>query len=570
MKTNLIRGTALLLIPLAFHACYHSGAAYHPNTAPIIREVPEEEILSEEEPEFVDLSISESEHIGDHNLEVAPPPPPPPPPPMEAKPNLAGNWEDPEPEMNTEDYTQLPENDFQEVLNRPLSTFSVDVDRASYANVRRFLNSGQWPAPGSVRLEEMINYFNYDYPTPTHEVPFSVDTELTDCPWNDQHKLLRIGLKGREIPTAQIPASNLVFLLDVSGSMQAYNKLPLLKIAFTLLTQQMRPEDRVAIVVYAGASGLVLPSTPGDQKITILDALEGLSAGGSTAGAAGIQLAYQTARENFIPGGNNRVILATDGDFNVGNSSDAALVQMIEKEREDDIFLSILGFGMGNYKDNKMEQLADSGNGNYAYIDNVNEARKVLVNEFGGTLFTIAKDVKLQLEFNPAHVRSYRLLGYENRILADKDFNDDTKDAGEIGAGHTVTALYELIPAGLPSPTASVDELEFQDSRIKPEAGNNPNWISLKLRYKNPNEDTSQLLKFYAQDADRSFSKASENTRFATAVAGFGMLLRHSKYSGDLDFDQVLEMAEKAKGKDKEGYRTEFLELVKKAQRLAR
>lgn len=472
--------------------------------------------------------------------------------------------------MNTEGYDYLPENDFQAVLNHPLSTFSVDVDRASYANVRRFLADGYWPRPGSVRLEEMINYFDYDYAPPRDGTPFSVHSEITHCPWNPQHELLRIGLKGREIPASQIPPSNLVFLLDVSGSMNDYNKLPLLKIAFTMLTQQLRPEDRVAIVVYAGASGLVLPATSGDQKLTILDAIERLEAGGSTAGASGIQLAYRTARDHFIPGGNNRVILATDGDFNVGASSEAALVEMIERERQDGVFLSVLGFGRGNYQDNKMEQLSGHGNGNYAYIDNIQEARKVLVNEFSSTLFTIAKDVKIQIEFNPTHVKAYRLIGYENRLLADEDFNDDTKDAGDIGAGHTVTALYELVPADLSSPTAAIDGLEFQESRIKPEARDNPNWLSLKLRYKLPNEDQSKLLRFYTQNDDIAFDKASENTRFAAAVAGFGMLLRKSQYAGDLNFDQVLEMAKTSKGEDREAYRAEMIELVQRARDISR
>lgn len=564
MKTNLFRSLPLLLLLLGMNACNNrSGTAYR-DSAPLIREVPEEEIILEEsEAEFMDLAAPQSV-----------PPPPPPPPPSEPVVNEIFRVNEKKESfsehggMNTEDYSQLPENEFQEVFNHPLSTFSVDVDRASYANVRRFLNQGQWPSPGSVRLEEMINYFDYNDTPPQNGTPFSVHTEIVECPWNIQHKLLRIGLKGREIPATQIPASNLVFLLDVSGSMNDYNKLPLLKIAFTLLTQQLRPEDRVAIVVYAGASGLVLPSTPGDQKLTIMDALERLQAGGSTAGSAGIKLAYQTAREHFIPGGNNRIILATDGDFNIGASSDAALVKMIEKERQDGIFLSVLGFGTGNYKDNKMEQLADQGNGNYAYIDNVQEAQKVLVKEFSSTLFTIAKDVKLQLEFNPAHVKAYRLLGYENRLLKDEDFNDDTKDAGEIGAGHTVTALYELIPADLPAPTAAIDELEFQENRIKPTARDNPNWLSLKLRYKHPNSDDSQLLRLYAQNQDITFDKASENTRFAAAVAGFGLLLRHSRYSNDLTFDKVVEMAERAKGDDPEGYRSEFISLVKKARGL--
>ena len=348
---------------------------------------------------------------------------------------------------NTEDYALIQENRFLGVEQEPLSTFSIDVDAASYSNMRRFINSGQHPPKDAIRIEEMINYFNYDYPQPTSDVPFEVVTELAQCPWQPQHQLLHIGLQGKTIPTQNLPASNLVFLIDVSGSMNSQNKLPLLKSSFKLLTNQLREQDRVAIVVYAGAAGLVLPPTSGKNKQAIKEALDQLKAGGSTAGGEGIQLAYKTAREHFIEGGNNRVILATDGDFNIGPSSDAALVRMIEKERESGIFLTVLGYGMGNYKDNKMQQLADKGNGNHAYIDNINEAKKVLVTEFGGTVFTIAKDVKIQIEFNPAAVEGYRLIGYENRLLQNEDFNDDQKDAGELGSGHTVTALYEIIPA---------------------------------------------------------------------------------------------------------------------------
>ncbi|MCB0633127.1 MAG: VWA domain-containing protein [Saprospiraceae bacterium] len=565
MKTHPLNTLLLLCLLLAGSGCYHGEMANRQASRdlppPVIREVPDDEILTEEEPEFNDMNM---------DMEIAPPqsapPPPPPPPPGEVQemvlredrrmpPAEPENW-------NTEDYAHIQENEFQAVINHPLSTFSVDVDRASYANVRRFLRDNQWPVPGSVRIEEMINYFDYQYQPPQDGSPFSVHTEMVQCPWNTENQLLRIGLKGMEIPGSQIPASNLVFLLDVSGSMDMPNKLPLLKRAFGLLTQQLRPEDRVAIVVYAGASGLILPATPGDQKMTIMEALERLEAGGSTAGAAGIQLAYETARKNFVLKGNNRVILATDGDFNIGVSSDAALVKMIEKERSDGIFLSILGFGDGNYKDNKMEQLADHGNGNYAYIDNLLEAKKVLVNEFSSTLFTIAKDVKLQLEFNPAHVQSYRLVGYENRLLHDEDFNDDTKDAGEIGAGHSVTALYELVPTGASQTSASIDQLEFQSSQISEAAKNNPNWLSLKLRYKKPDEDKSRLLKFYAQPSGKSFAEASEDTRFTAAVAGFGMLLRHSEFAGTLTLDQVIDIARDAKGKDREGYRAEMIQLV--------
>lgn len=513
---------------------------------------------------------------------TAPPPPPPPPPPMLLEESLQYEAEPtdqtaPEPtdpvepvvDWNTEDYDEIVENPFQRALQNPLSTFSIDVDRASYANTRRFLRDKQLPPAGAVRLEEFINYFDYDYPQPMDGTPFSVQTEMTDCPWAPQHKLLRVGLQGMKIPREQVPASNLVFLLDVSGSMDSPNKLPLLKRAFQLLTQQLRPTDRVAMVVYAGASGVVLPSTPGDQQKKILDALDRLSAGGSTAGADGIKRAYQIAREHFIPEGNNRVILATDGDFNVGASSDAALVKMIEKERADGIFLSILGFGTGNYKDNKMEKLADHGNGNYAYIDNIQEARKVLVKEFSGTLFAIAKDVKIQIEFNPAHVQAYRLLGYENRMLRDEDFNDDTVDAGEIGAGHTVTALYELIPTGVESTLLQTDALEYQEQKIKAEAKQNPDWLTLKLRYKLPKSDQSELLRYTVREQGLTFDQASADTRFAAAVAGFGMLLRESAYKGETSYASIKAIAQKAKGDDPEGYRSEFLQLVDLAETIA-
>ena len=358
--------------------------------------------------------------------------------------NYPGNIRD----FNTEGYSAIHENGYKDVLNQPLSTFSIDVDKASYSNVRRFINMGQLPPMDAVRIEEMINYFSYDYPEPAGDHPFSVYTELSKCPWNDGHQLFYIGLKGKNMDKKELPASNLVFLIDVSGSMESPNKLPLLKSAFQLLVNELRPADRVAMVVYAGAAGVVLKATPGNEKETILNALNQLQAGGSTAGGQGIMLAYKIAHENFIDGGNNRIILATDGDFNVGASSNAEMERLIEKEREKGIFITVLGFGMGNYKDDKMEIIADKGNGNYAYIDNIQEARKVLVGEFAGTLFTIAKDVKFQLEFNPSRVKAYRLIGYENRLLNDEDFNNDRKDAGEMGAGHVVTALYEIIPAG--------------------------------------------------------------------------------------------------------------------------
>jgi Ca-activated chloride channel family protein len=398
-------------------------------------------------------------------------------------------------EFNTEDYDNIVENKFLAATQNPLSTFSIDVDEASYSNVRRFLQNGGIPPAGAVRIEEMINYFDYDYAKPAGDDPFAVHTEISSCPWSPQHQLVHIGLQGKEIPIDILPSSNMVFLVDVSGSMNEPNKLPLVQASLNMLTDQLREKDRVAIVVYAGSAGLVLPSTNGTNKIKIKEAIDNLQAGGSTAGGAGIKLAYAIARENFITGGNNRIILATDGDFNVGASSDDELVRLIEKERQSGVFLSVLGFGMGNYKDNKMQQLADKGNGNHSYIDNINEAKKVLVSEFGSTLFTIAKDVKIQVEFNPAKVQAYRLVGYENRMLAAEDFNDDAKDAGELGSGHTVTALYEIIPVGVKDDfSKSVDPLKYQlnDSRIIATGGNEI--MTIKLRYKKPDEDVSRLI----------------------------------------------------------------------------
>ncbi len=470
---------------------------------------------------------------------------------------------------NTEEYEAIEENGFRDALKNPLSTFSIDVDAASYSNMRRFLNQGQMPPKDAVRIEEMVNYFTYDYPQPTSNDPFSITTEMSDCPWNKNHRLVHIGLQGKEIPTQNLPASNLVFLVDVSGSMDSPEKLPLLKSAFSMLLGQLRPQDRVAIVVYAGAAGLVLPSTSGSHKEEILDAIERLEAGGSTAGGAGIELAYKIAKENFIKEGNNRVILATDGDFNVGVSSNAAMERLIEQKRETGIFLTVLGFGMGNYKDSKMEILADKGNGNYAYIDNMMEARKVLVNEFGGTLFTIAKDVKIQVEFNPAKVKAYRLVGYENRALKNEDFNNDKKDAGELGAGHTVTALYELIPADAKDTDQEVpgtDELKYQKNKIAPAAFTSKELMTLKLRYKQPNSEISQLLTKSLINEPVALSKTSDNFRFSAAVAGFGMLLRNSEFKGQTNYTDIVNMAEGAKGADKEGYRTEFINLVKSCQ----
>ncbi len=470
-------------------------------------------------------------------------------------------------DFNTEGYDHIIENPFLKVNDNPLSTFSIDVDAASYSNVRRFINDGQLPPPGAVRIEELINYFSYQYPQPNNGEPFSVNTEISNCPWNDKHKLVLIGLQGKIIPYETLPASNLVFLIDVSGSMDEPDKLPLVKSSLKLLVDQLRPKDKVALVVYAGNAGLVLPSTDGENKTKIKEAIDNLDAGGSTAGGAGIQLAYKIAKQNFAQGGNNRVILCTDGDFNVGLSSDDALENLIEKERESGIFLTVLGYGTGNYQDSKMQKLADKGNGNHAYIDGIGEAKKVLINEFGGTLFTIAKDVKLQTEFNPGKVQAYRLIGYENRMLAKEDFNNDKKDAGELGSGHTVTALYEVIPMGIKDDASdSVDALRYQKNAVVKISKNYTDEImNVKLRYKKPDGDASKLLEYPLMDKQISLGKTSDNFRFAAAVAEFGMLLRDSKFKGDGDFDLVQALARNALGKDKEGYRKEFLQLVENA-----
>lgn len=466
-------------------------------------------------------------------------------------------------QFNTEEYDAINENIFHDAVKNPLSTFSIDVDAASYSNVRRFINNGQHPPKDAVRIEEMINYFSYDYAQPKNDDPFAIHTELSVAPWNPKHRLVQIGLQGKRIATENLPPSNLVFLLDVSGSMADENKLPLLKSSFKMLVDKLRAQDHVAIVVYAGAAGLVLPPTAGDQKDKIINALDQLQAGGSTAGGAGINLAYAVAKENFRKEGNNRVIIATDGDFNVGESSNASMERLIEEKRNDGIFLTVLGFGMGNYKDSKMEILADKGNGNYAYIDNITEARKVLVNEFGGTLFTIAKDVKLQIEFNPARVQAYRLIGYENRMLKSEDFNNDKKDAGELGSGHTVTALYEIIPVGVESEYFKTDELKYQKTVVNPKTSGSNEIMTIKFRYKKPNEDVSKLIVHPLVDTNTSLDKTSANFRWSASVAAFGMLLRESEFVGNFSYDQVVQLAQQAKGDDKEGYRTEFINMVK-------
>jgi Ca-activated chloride channel family protein len=471
-----------------------------------------------------------------------------------------------------ESYQATVENKFQNPLHDPLSTFSVDVDAASYSNIRRYINNGQLPPKYAVRIEEMINYFDYNLPAPVNNEPIAIHTELSATPWNPQHRLLRIGLKARVVANEKLPASNLVFLIDVSGSMNAANKLPLVQSSLKMLVDELRPQDKVAIVVYAGAAGLVLSPTPGNQKTTIKDAIDRLQAGGSTAGGAGIKLAYHIVQENFLRKGNNRVILATDGDFNIGASSDQDMEQLIEQERKSGVFLSVLGYGMGNYKDSKMETLADKGNGNYAYIDNATEARKTLVSEFGGTLFTVAKDVKLQLEFNPAKVAAYRLIGYENRLLNKEDFNNDLKDAGDMGAGHRVTALYEIIPAGIKDDfTNSVDPLKYQQPKqsaaVKPSSDE---MLTIKFRYKEPAGLASKLSKAVVFDRPVAFDKTTTDFKWASAVAEVGMLLRDSEFKQSANFKSAISIARAAKGTDHEGYRAEFIKLAESAMLLSK
>jgi Ca-activated chloride channel homolog len=471
-------------------------------------------------------------------------------------------------QWNTEEYGHKDENPFLAVSAHALSTFSIDVDRASYSNVRRFLLGGQAPPIDAVRLEELVNYFPYDYAEPTGDDPVAIHTELGATPWKPGHQLLRIGLQAKRVDVAGLPASNLVFLIDVSGSMDEPNKLPLVKSALTMLVNTLRSQDRVAIVVYAGSAGLVLPSTSGDQKSKILPAIDSLEAGGSTAGGAGIKRAYDEAVTNFIRGGNNRVILATDGDFNVGVSSDGELIRLIEDRRKTGVFLTVLGFGMGNLKDSKMEQLADHGNGNYAYIDNALEAKKTLVHEMGGTLYTVAKDVKIQVEFNPAVVQGYRLLGYENRLLADEDFNDDTKDAGEMGSGHSVTALYEIIPAGAPNDGSlrRPDSLRYQTSATSRGTPRTTELGFVKVRYKTPDGDRSRLLS--QPIAATPAETASPDFQFQQAVAEFGLLLKNSSYKGSASFSDAIAAARASLGSDPDGYRAEFLRLAAAAQSL--
>ncbi len=479
-------------------------------------------------------------------------------------------------EFNTATYDHIGENPFLDAKDNPLSTFSIDVDTASYSNVRRFINEGSLPPKDAVRVEEMINYFTYDYAEPSDGRPFAVHLDVASCPWETSHRLVRIGLKGKEIATDKRGPSNLVFLLDVSGSMMPLERLPLVKQAMRLLVEKLTENDRVAIVVYAGASGLALPSTTGDHKEQILEALENLQAGGSTNGAEGIQLAYKIAADNFIKGGVNRVILATDGDFNVGVTNQGDLIRLIEDKAKSGVFLSVLGVGTDNLKDSTMQKLADKGNGNYAYLDSLDEARKVLVQQMNGTLVTIAKDVKIQVEFNPARVASYRLIGYEKRMLRKEDFNNDKVDAGEIGAGHTVTALYEVVPVGAASnPAASVppvDPLKYSANESSTSSGSKSpdEMLTVKLRYKKPDENKSELIERAVTDTNATFESAPVDLKFAAAVAEFGMILRDSEYKGNGTLNAVIEWADQAKGKDPNGYRAGFIELVRKAQTLKR
>ena len=473
------------------------------------------------------------------------------------------------PMPDAEEYNHVSENRFLSAKETPLSTFSVDVDAASYSNMRRFINQGQLPPKDAIRTEELVNYFSYDYAKPTGVDPVRITTEVGVCPWNEKHRLVRIGLKAKEIPTANLPESNLVFLIDVSGSMFGPTRLDLVKSSLKLLVNNLREKDKVAIVVYAGSAGEKLPSTSGSDKQKIREALDELQAGGSTAGGEGIRLAYKIARKNFIKGGNNRVILCTDGDFNVGVSSKEGLESLIEEERKSGVFLTVLGYGMGNYKDNKMQALAEKGNGNHAYIDNIQEANKVLVNEFGGTISTVAKDVKLQIEFNPAQVEAYRLIGYESRLLNKEDFNDDAKDAGEMGAGHVVTAFYEVVPVGVKSDYAGkVDDLKYQkvDDKKQRVYTNSDELLTVKLRYKQPDKDVSKKIELVVKDDKKN--QVSPDFHFASAVAMYGQLLSDSDFKADASYEKVVALAKKGLNNDERGYRREFIRLVEAASGL--
>jgi Ca-activated chloride channel family protein len=482
--------------------------------------------------------------------------------------------------LNTEAYDYISDNPFIRAAQEQVATFSIDVDTASYANLRRFITMNQLPPKDAVRIEEMLNYFTYDYAPPTGPQPIAAYTEVAAAPWEPSHRLVRVAIKGKEVDLAKRPASNLVFLIDVSGSMNDSQKLPLLKSSMKLMVDKLMENDRVAIVVYAGASGMVLPPTSGDKKAALLSAIDNLASGGSTNGAAGIQLAYDTAIANFIKGGINRVILATDGDFNVGVTNEGDLTRLIEDKAKSGVFLTVLGFGMGNLKDSTLEKLADRGNGNYAYIDTMNEARKVLVEELGGTLMTIAKDVKVQIEFNPAEVNAYRLIGYENRVLRNEDFNNDQKDAGDMGAGHTVTALFEVVPRGVEIALPRIEPLRYraEAGAVAGAAGaaavradllaTRGEMLNVKIRYKEPNADTSQMLAFPVRDRGTAFNSATTDFRFAAAVASFGMVLRDSPHKGQSNLNSAIEIAEKSRGADRGGYRDEFIQLVRKTAAL--
>ncbi|WP_296386568.1 VWA domain-containing protein [Winogradskyella sp.] len=472
-------------------------------------------------------------------------------------------------EHNTEGYDRIYENAFKDALQNPLSTFSIDVDNASYSNVRRFLSNNQMPPKDAVRIEEMINYFDYDYPQPTDKHPFAFINEVSSCPWNTNNKLVHIGIQGKTLDYNDLKSSNFVFLIDASGSMSSHDKLPLLKKGLKLLLDELNENDRVAIVAYAGSAGLVLPSTKASDKEKIVDALDRIESGGSTAGGQGIQLAYSIAKENLIANGNNRVILATDGDFNVGVSSSSELVRLIEEKRKEDIYLTICGFGMGNYKDGRMEQISNAGNGNYFYIDNIKEAKKVFSTDMRANMFTIAKDVKIQIEFNPNQVKAYRLIGYENRLMNNEDFNDDKKDAGELGAGHTVTALYEVIPYGSNDNIRKHDALKYQNTEIA-NASNNDEILTIKFRYKRPKEDESILITKTIIDRGVELDLTSNNFRFSSAVAGLGLLLRDSEYKSNVSFAMIEELALSAKGNDTNGYRQEFINMIETSALLSK
>ncbi|MEI8204000.1 MAG: von Willebrand factor type A domain-containing protein [Bacteroidota bacterium] len=468
---------------------------------------------------------------------------------------------------NTESYDKIKESEFEKVNQKPLSTFSIDVDVASYGNMRRFLSQGLKPPPDAIRTEELINYFDYKYPAPVNDDAFAIYSEVATCPWNPKHQLVHIGIQGKTIESEDLPKCNLVFLLDVSGSMADENKLTLVKKSMRLLVNQLQEFDKIAIVTFSSTTHVELNSTSCKNKDKILNVIEQLHAEGSTSGEEGIKLAYEIAKKNFIENGNNRVIIATDGDFNVGLSSDADIENLIIEKRKDGIFLSVLGFGMGNYKDSKMEKLADKGNGNYAYIDNLMEAKKVLVKEMGATLYNIAKDVKIQVEFNPLNVKGYRLIGYEDRLLSDKDFNDDRKDAGELGAGSKVTALYEIITSeNEMKAISSIDSLKYQINKILSNEATLNELMTVKVRYKKPDETKSELCQKIVSNNYTEYKLASENFKFSAAVAAFSMLLRDSKFIGKTSYSDVIKLSKQGRGADDEGYRSEFIKLVEMAE----